>query len=165
MIESSLIEKSPFNTSDGFKTKLKKKNSSQINHHCSLFCLRSLFQSFFYVCLCIWIHHSSRFEFSLSLPMALQQQYLRKRPIQNGANIPKLKQLNSQPRTALWLSAQWAIRTCLSSTTNNWLISVSRQKHQEDYATLYKVNEKWPGHAVLIPPALVFFLSLNDYVS
>ncbi|RID70858.1 hypothetical protein BRARA_C02838 [Brassica rapa] len=44
---------------------------------------------------------------------------------------------------------------------NNWLISVSRQKHQdkvlviaEDYATLYKVNSKWPGHAVLIPPAL-----------
>ncbi|KAG7553318.1 Nucleotide-diphospho-sugar transferase [Arabidopsis thaliana x Arabidopsis arenosa] len=44
---------------------------------------------------------------------------------------------------------------------NNWLISVSRQKHQEkvlviaeDYITLYKVNEKWPGHAVLIPPAL-----------
>ncbi|CAN6853055.1 unnamed protein product [Brassica oleracea] len=44
---------------------------------------------------------------------------------------------------------------------NNWLISVSRQKHQdkvlviaEDYATLYKVNKKWPGHAVLIPPAL-----------
>ncbi|CAA7013096.1 unnamed protein product [Microthlaspi erraticum] len=44
---------------------------------------------------------------------------------------------------------------------NNWLISVSIQKHQdkvlviaEDYATLYKVNEKWPGHAVLIPPAL-----------
>ncbi|KAL0845949.1 hypothetical protein Bca101_019195 [Brassica carinata] len=44
---------------------------------------------------------------------------------------------------------------------NNWLISVSRQKHHdkvlviaEDYATLYKVNDKWPGHAVLIPPAL-----------
>ncbi|KAG2297591.1 hypothetical protein Bca52824_044260 [Brassica carinata] len=44
---------------------------------------------------------------------------------------------------------------------NNWLISVSRQKHQdkvlviaEGYATLYKVNSKWPGHAVLIPPAL-----------
>ena len=44
---------------------------------------------------------------------------------------------------------------------NNWLISVSRQNHQdkvlvlaEDYATLYKVNKKWPGHAVLIPPAL-----------
>ncbi|OMP08535.1 Reticulon [Corchorus olitorius] len=43
---------------------------------------------------------------------------------------------------------------------NNWLISISRQKHQdkvlviaEDYATLYKVNEKWPGHAVLVPPA------------
>ncbi|XP_010251585.1 PREDICTED: UDP-D-xylose:L-fucose alpha-1,3-D-xylosyltransferase MGP4-like [Nelumbo nucifera] len=42
---------------------------------------------------------------------------------------------------------------------NNWLISISRQKHQEqvlviaeDYATLYKVNQKWPGHAVLIPP-------------
>ncbi|CAN7132045.1 unnamed protein product [Brassica rapa subsp. narinosa] len=44
---------------------------------------------------------------------------------------------------------------------NNWLISVSRQKHQdkvlviaEDYATLYKINNKWPGHAVLVPPAL-----------
>lgn len=43
---------------------------------------------------------------------------------------------------------------------SNWLISISRQKHQdkvlviaEDYATLYKVNEKWPGHAVLVPPA------------
>lgn len=24
----------------------------------------------------------------------------------------------------------------------------------EDYATLYKVNERWPGHAVLVPPAL-----------
>lgn len=43
---------------------------------------------------------------------------------------------------------------------NNWLISISKQKHQdkvlviaEDYSTLYKVNEKWPGHAVLIPPA------------
>lgn len=44
---------------------------------------------------------------------------------------------------------------------NNWLISIARQKHHEkvlviaeDYATLYKVNEKWPGHAVLVPPAL-----------
>ncbi|GFY92478.1 nucleotide-diphospho-sugar transferase family protein [Actinidia rufa] len=43
---------------------------------------------------------------------------------------------------------------------NNWLISIARQKHQEkvlviaeDYATLYKVNERWPGHAVLVPPA------------
>eukprot|EP00252_Welwitschia_mirabilis_P026298 TRINITY_DN8570_c0_g2_i1.p1 TRINITY_DN8570_c0_g2~~TRINITY_DN8570_c0_g2_i1.p1 ORF type:complete len:411 (+),score=35.36 TRINITY_DN8570_c0_g2_i1:145-1233(+) len=44
---------------------------------------------------------------------------------------------------------------------NNWLISITRQKHQEkvliiaeDYATLYKVNERWPGHAVLIPPVM-----------
>ncbi|KAF3784129.1 UDP-D-xyloseL-fucose alpha-1-3-D-xylosyltransferase [Nymphaea thermarum] len=43
---------------------------------------------------------------------------------------------------------------------NNWLISITKQKHEEkvlviaeDYATLYKVNQKWPGHAVLIPPA------------
>ncbi|MQM10376.1 hypothetical protein Taro_043269 [Colocasia esculenta] len=43
---------------------------------------------------------------------------------------------------------------------SNWLISITRQNHNEkvlvvaeDYATLYKVNEKWPGHAVLIPPA------------
>jgi rhamnogalacturonan II specific xylosyltransferase len=43
---------------------------------------------------------------------------------------------------------------------SNWLISISRQKHQdkvlviaEDYATLYNVNERWPGHAVLVPPA------------
>ncbi|KAJ7962490.1 Glycosyltransferase [Quillaja saponaria] len=44
---------------------------------------------------------------------------------------------------------------------NNWLISITRQKHQnkvlviaEDYGTLDKVNGRWPGHAVLIPPAL-----------
>ncbi|KAK2995817.1 hypothetical protein RJ640_006156 [Escallonia rubra] len=43
---------------------------------------------------------------------------------------------------------------------NNWLISIVRQGHHEkvlviaeDYATLYKVNERWPGHAVLVPPA------------
>lgn len=43
---------------------------------------------------------------------------------------------------------------------NNWLISIARQKNHEkvlviaeDYATLYKVNERWPGHAVLVPPA------------
>lgn len=43
---------------------------------------------------------------------------------------------------------------------NNWLISIARQNHQdkvlviaEDYATLYKINERWPGHAVLVPPA------------
>ncbi|KAJ4779478.1 Glycosyltransferase [Rhynchospora pubera] len=42
---------------------------------------------------------------------------------------------------------------------NNWLISVARQSHHdqvlvvaEDYATLYAVNERWPGHAVLVPP-------------
>lgn len=42
----------------------------------------------------------------------------------------------------------------------NWLISVARhRRHQavlviaEDYATLYAVNERWPGHAVLVPPA------------
>ncbi|XP_020580899.1 UDP-D-xylose:L-fucose alpha-1,3-D-xylosyltransferase MGP4-like [Phalaenopsis equestris] len=41
----------------------------------------------------------------------------------------------------------------------NWLISISRQNHQdevliiaEDYATLYTVNQRWPGHAVLVPP-------------
>ncbi|KAL5989190.1 hypothetical protein ACLOJK_010080 [Asimina triloba] len=46
------------------------------------------------------------------------------------------------------------------SFLNNWLISISRQKHQdkvlviaEDYATLFQVNKRWPGHAVLIPPA------------
>ncbi|KAF5195523.1 UDP-D-xylose:L-fucose alpha-1,3-D-xylosyltransferase MGP4 [Thalictrum thalictroides] len=38
--------------------------------------------------------------------------------------------------------------------------SISKQKHQdkvlviaEDYATLYTVNQRWPGHAVLVPPA------------
>ncbi|KAJ0582189.1 hypothetical protein HanHA300_Chr04g0149491 [Helianthus annuus] len=43
---------------------------------------------------------------------------------------------------------------------NNWLISIKRQKHHEkvlviaeDYATLDIVNARWPGHAVLIPPA------------
>lgn len=44
---------------------------------------------------------------------------------------------------------------------NNWLISLAKQnRHQaaliiaEDYATLEFVNSRWPGHAVLIPPAL-----------
>ncbi|KAM3282443.1 UDP-D-xylose:L-fucose alpha-1,3-D-xylosyltransferase MGP4 [Capsicum chacoense] len=44
---------------------------------------------------------------------------------------------------------------------NNWLISIVRQKHHEkvlviaeDYPTLFKVNERWPGHAVIIPPVL-----------
>ncbi|KAK7399831.1 hypothetical protein VNO78_11024 [Psophocarpus tetragonolobus] len=44
---------------------------------------------------------------------------------------------------------------------NNWLISITMQKRQdmvlviaEDYASLHKVNQLWPGHAVLIPPVL-----------
>lgn len=44
---------------------------------------------------------------------------------------------------------------------NNWLISIARQKQHEkvlviaeDYGTLYKVNERWPGHAVLVPPVV-----------
>lgn len=43
---------------------------------------------------------------------------------------------------------------------NNWLISIARQKRHEqvlviaeDYATLYEVNGKWPGHAMLVLPA------------
>ncbi|KAG6499940.1 hypothetical protein ZIOFF_039754 [Zingiber officinale] len=43
---------------------------------------------------------------------------------------------------------------------NNWLISVARQKRQdqvlifaEDYATLYEINRRWPRHAVLVQPA------------
>ncbi|XP_042404181.1 UDP-D-xylose:L-fucose alpha-1,3-D-xylosyltransferase 1-like [Zingiber officinale] len=43
---------------------------------------------------------------------------------------------------------------------NNWLISIARQKRQdqvlifaEDYATLYEINRRWPGHAVLVQPA------------
>ncbi|KAL9253173.1 UDP-D-xylose:L-fucose alpha-1,3-D-xylosyltransferase MGP4-like protein [Drosera capensis] len=42
---------------------------------------------------------------------------------------------------------------------NNWVISIARVgKHErvlviaEDYGTLYRINERWPGHAVLIPP-------------
>jgi len=44
---------------------------------------------------------------------------------------------------------------------NNWLISIAMHKRHdmvlviaEDYPSLYKVNELWPGHAVLIPPVL-----------
>ncbi|KAG6496046.1 hypothetical protein ZIOFF_043894 [Zingiber officinale] len=43
---------------------------------------------------------------------------------------------------------------------NNWLISIARKKRQdqvlifaEDYATLYEINRRWPGHAVLVQPA------------
>ena len=51
---------------------------------------------------------------------------------------------------------------------NNWIISLARQnRHQaaliiaEDYATLDFVNTRWPGHAVLIPPALPATSSLR----
>ncbi|KOM25496.1 hypothetical protein LR48_Vigan107s001500 [Vigna angularis] len=44
---------------------------------------------------------------------------------------------------------------------NNWLISIAMQDRQdmvlviaEDYASLHRVNDLWPGHAVLIPPVL-----------
>jgi len=44
---------------------------------------------------------------------------------------------------------------------NNWLISITMQNRQdmvlviaEDYASLHRVNDLWPGHAVLIPPVL-----------
>lgn len=43
---------------------------------------------------------------------------------------------------------------------NNWLISLAKHSHHhtalviaEDYATLDFVNDRWPGHAVLVPPA------------
>ncbi|XP_074559546.1 UDP-D-xylose:L-fucose alpha-1,3-D-xylosyltransferase 1-like [Curcuma longa] len=43
---------------------------------------------------------------------------------------------------------------------NNWLISIARQKRQdqvlifaEDYVSLYEINRRWPGHAVLVQPA------------
>lgn len=69
------------------------------------------------------------------------------------------------PQAASFVGKNGTVIVCAVSQPylpflNNWLISVSRQKHQdkvlviaEDYATLYKVNERWPGHAVLVPPA------------
>ncbi|KAJ4824468.1 UDP-D-xylose:L-fucose alpha-1,3-D-xylosyltransferase mgp4 [Turnera subulata] len=55
---------------------------------------------------------------------------------------------------------------------NNWLISLSRQKQEdkvlviaEDYATLFEVNERWPGHAVLVPPAPDSQTAAHDYGS
>ncbi|KAJ4876629.1 hypothetical protein Rs2_41647 [Raphanus sativus] len=72
----------------------------------------------------------------------------------------------SLPQAAKFVAKDGTVIVCTVSYPflpflNNWLISVSRQKHQdkviviaEDYATLYLINQKWPGHAVLIPPAL-----------
>ncbi|KAJ4824165.1 UDP-D-xylose:L-fucose alpha-1,3-D-xylosyltransferase mgp4 [Turnera subulata] len=69
------------------------------------------------------------------------------------------------PEEASFLAKDRTIIVCAVSHPylpflNNWLISISRQKHQdkvlviaEDYATLFEVNERWPGHAVLVPPA------------
>eukprot|EP00249_Psilotum_nudum_P015071 c25151_g1_i2 orf=795-1886(-) len=44
---------------------------------------------------------------------------------------------------------------------SNWLGSVGKYERREqvlviaeDYGTLYAVNEKWPGHAVIVPPVL-----------
>lgn len=54
----------------------------------------------------------------------------------------------------------WTVIVCCVSEPylpflSNWLISVVRQNHHEkvlviaeDYSTLYKVNETWPGNAV-----------------
>ncbi|XP_039069202.1 UDP-D-xylose:L-fucose alpha-1,3-D-xylosyltransferase MGP4-like [Hibiscus syriacus] len=72
----------------------------------------------------------------------------------------------SLAESASFVAKNGTIIACVVShpylpSLNNWLISITRQKHQkkvlviaEDYATLDKVNEKWPGHAVLVPPAL-----------
>ncbi|KAL5571519.1 hypothetical protein UlMin_021116 [Ulmus minor] len=69
------------------------------------------------------------------------------------------------PQAASFVAKNGTVIVCAVSQPylpflNNWLISISRQKHQdkvlviaEDYATLYKVNQRWPGHAVLVPPA------------
>ncbi|KAF5731763.1 UDP-D-xylose:L-fucose alpha-1 3-D-xylosyltransferase MGP4 [Tripterygium wilfordii] len=69
------------------------------------------------------------------------------------------------PQAASFVAKNGTVIVCAVSEPylpflNNWLISISRQKHQdkvlviaEDYATLYKVNQRWPGHAVLVPPA------------
>ncbi|GMN43004.1 hypothetical protein TIFTF001_012208 [Ficus carica] len=69
------------------------------------------------------------------------------------------------PQAASFVARNGTVIVCAVSQPylpflSNWLISISRQKHQdkvlviaEDYATLYKVNELWPGHAVLVPPA------------
>ncbi|KAK8326238.1 hypothetical protein V6Z11_A11G102400, partial [Gossypium hirsutum] len=67
----------------------------------------------------------------------------------------------SMAEAASFVNKNGTINVCTVSQPylpflNNWLISITRQKYQEkvlviveDYATLYKVNKKWPGHAVL----------------
>ncbi|KAJ4824466.1 hypothetical protein Tsubulata_026824 [Turnera subulata] len=69
------------------------------------------------------------------------------------------------PEAASFVAKNGTIIVCAVSHPwlpflNNWLISLSRQKQEdkvlvvaEDYATLFEVNERWPGHAVLVPPA------------
>ncbi|KAG0564646.1 hypothetical protein KC19_8G127900 [Ceratodon purpureus] len=72
----------------------------------------------------------------------------------------------SLPQAAQAVASDGVLIVCTVSQPyleflNNWLISLARQnRHQaaliiaEDYATLDFVNTRWPGHAVLIPPAL-----------
>ncbi|KAI9195377.1 hypothetical protein LWI28_014326 [Acer negundo] len=69
------------------------------------------------------------------------------------------------PQAASFVAKNGTVIVCTVSHPflpflNNWLISITMQKHQdqvlviaEDYVTLYTVNQKWPGHAVLVPPA------------
>ncbi|XP_059312548.1 UDP-D-xylose:L-fucose alpha-1,3-D-xylosyltransferase MGP4 [Lycium ferocissimum] len=72
----------------------------------------------------------------------------------------------SLPKAAAFVAKNNTLIVCIVSEPylpflNNWLISIVRQKHHEkvlviaeDYPTLFKVNERWPGHAVIIPPVL-----------
>lgn len=72
----------------------------------------------------------------------------------------------SLPKAAAFVAKNNTLIVCIVSEAylpflNNWLISIVRHKHHEkvlviaeDYATLFKVNERWPGHAVIIPPVL-----------
>ncbi|KAL2478724.1 UDP-D-xylose:L-fucose alpha-1 [Forsythia ovata] len=54
-----------------------------------------------------------------------------------------------------------AARVAKNNTLIVCAVTLPRQKQHEkvlviaeDYATLYKVNERWPGHAILVPPVL-----------
>ncbi|KAJ4824467.1 hypothetical protein Tsubulata_026825 [Turnera subulata] len=81
------------------------------------------------------------------------------------------------PEAAAFVAKNGTVIVCAVSHPwlpflNNWLISLSRQKQEdkvlvvaEDYATLFEVNERWPGHAVLVPPAPDSQTAAHDYGS
>lgn len=92
----------------------------------------------------------------LALPKFSQLSHLRLQKKWNSYTLQEAAQSVAQNNVVIVCAVSQPYLPFLS----NWLISIERHGRQnavlviaEDYSTLYTVNERWPGHAVLVPPA------------